>query len=302
MAQHSIRIQSVIYKNEKSTLIRAFESIANAFSVDKKHNGILNRLVVAYGDASPTPVFSNEEVREISERFRECFTFEYVFFGENTGTSKGHNRLSENCDCEYIMVMNPDVIVCPRYFETILLPFFEDDLNAGLVEARQVPIEHPKEYNPVTLETEWATGACFVMPANLFNEVHGFDADTFFLYCDDVDLSWRIRLTGKKLYYSPESIVYHAKTLRQDGAWNPTEAECYYSAEAAILMAYKWSNDELAEKLYNDYSNSDNPYFKKAAAKFKELSDNNSLPQKLDPDHKVARFVGPCYTEHRFGL
>jgi len=41
----------------------------------------------------------------------------------------------------------------------------------------------------------------------LFLELQGFDADTFFLYCDDVDLSWRVRLaairsfTNARLWY-----------------------------------------------------------------------------------------------------
>ena len=69
-----------------------------------------------------------------------------------------------------------------------------------------------------------------------------------FLYCDDLDFSWRVRLAGYKIIYMPSAIVYHAKNLSLSGTWQPTSAEIYYSAEAAMLLAYKWSNPERAEK------------------------------------------------------
>ena len=297
----SIQVQSVIYHNEKDSLLRAYDSLANAVRVNREKGNQEIEVVVHYGDASAKPVYSDAEIETLKANYASYFAFRYTFFNENTGTSKGHNRLGLDCSADYIVVMNPDVIVCPRFFEKMLAPFYDTQKSAGIVEARQTPIEHAKEYDRVTLETEWATGACFMIPATLYRQIGGFDEKTLFMYCDDVDISWRVRLTGKKIYYRPDCVVYHAKRLSATGTWVPTEAELYYSKEAALLMAYKWSNKERFHMLYDLYSNGDE-YGKRVIARFEKLKEENSLPEQLDAEGKVATFLGENYTEHRFFL
>ena len=296
----TIQVQSVIYHNDKESLLRAYQSLANAIRVSRESGRALD-VVVHYGDASKAPVYSEEELAAIGAEFSQFFAFRYTFFNENTGTSKGHNRVGLNCDADYIVVMNPDVIVCPRYFEKMLIPFLDPSKNAGIVEARQAPMEHPKEYDRETLETEWATGACFMIPASLYKEIGGFDEKTLFMYCDDVDISWRVRLTGKKIYYRPDCPVYHAKRLSATANWVPTEAELYYSKEAALLMAYKWSNEKRFHKLYKIFADGDD-YGKRVIARFEEMKEKGELPEQPDPHGTVARFVGDNYTDHRFVL
>jgi hypothetical protein len=96
--------------------------------------------------------------------------------------------------------------------------------------------------------------------------------------------------------------VFHAKLLSGSGNWSPTKAEVYYSAEAAILMAYKWSNNKRTKMLLNNFSQSGDENLRKAAAHFEELKASGKLPEQLDKDHKVAKFVGDNFTEHRFTL
>ncbi|MBQ8441160.1 MAG: glycosyltransferase [Clostridia bacterium] len=297
----TVQVQSVIYHNDHESLMRAYESLANAVRVNRERSAEELRLIVHYGDASSAPVYSEAQLRELRSKFASSFDFQYTFFNENTGTSKGHNRVGLSCSADYIVVMNPDVIVCPRFFEKMLAPFFDAEKKAGIVEARQAPLEHAKEYDRVTLETEWATGACFMIPASLYREIGGFDEKTLFMYCDDVDISWRVRLTGRKIYYRPDCSVYHAKRLSATGNWVPTEAELYYSKEAALLMAYKWSNKKRFHKLYNLFAQGDE-YGKRVIARFEQMKADNTLPEQLDPEGKVAKFVGDNYTEHRFFL
>ena len=188
----SLQIQSVIYHNEKESLMRALSSVANAIRVNREMTGELGEVTLCYGDASAQAVFSASEISEITERFAPYFAFRYVFFDENTGSAKGHNRLGELCESEYMMIMNPDVLLCPRFFGNMLGMFADSAKNAGMVEARQTPVEHPKEYDRETLETDWATTACAIFSTEIFRQLRGFDCDTFFLYCDDVDFSWRV--------------------------------------------------------------------------------------------------------------
>ena len=302
MVSNSLQIQSVLYHNQKSSLLKALDSLCNAIEVNRKRAPILGLVRVCYGDASKEPVFSTAEIEEITKKYSGQFEFQYRFFNENTGSAKGHNRLGQDCKTDYMLIMNPDVVVCPRFFEKMFSFFEKPELQTGMVEAKHLPVEHPKEYDKKTLETDWATTACALFPTGLFHQLNGFDSDLFFMYCDDLDFSWRIRLLGKKIYYSADCPVYHAKTLSPDGKWVASGAEVFYSAQAALLMAYKWSNHSLLRKLHKTFSESSDDNLKHAAEHFEKMQKNNQLPQPLDPEHRVAKFVGNNYTEHRFVL
>jgi len=302
MREKTLQIQTVLYHNEKESLKKSLDSIGNAIKINRNSSKELDDVIVFYGDASKEPMFTVEEVDAINQEFDGLFTLKYQFFDENTGTSKGHNKIGLTSESDFTLVMNPDVIICPRFFTYIFRPFHDESLNAGISEGRQTPIEHAKEYDRETFETEWATGACMLMPTAIYKEVGGFDEKSFFMYCDDVDISWRVRLLGKKIYYCPDAVVFHAKTLSSTGAWQPTKAEIYYSAEAGLLMAYKWSNDERVKRLVEIFSSSGDSVLQKAANHFLELRNKCELCEQLDKEHKVARFVGDNFTEHRFLL
>ncbi|MBR4078471.1 MAG: glycosyltransferase, partial [Oscillospiraceae bacterium] len=204
----SIQIQAVIYHNQKKNLLKTIEHIHNAL---RTVTDTVGRVEFVYGDASKTPTFSEEEVMEITRRFSDRLQFRYVFFNENTGFGKGQNLLGDGCTADYILIMNPDIIVTPTFFTEMLRPF--SDTTVGMTEARQTPVEHHKAYDFNTLETGWASLACAMVPTTLWNQLDGIDSDSFFMYCEDVDFSWRLRLLGYKIIYCPKAPVYHAKRL-----------------------------------------------------------------------------------------
>lgn len=292
----SIQIQSVLYGNDKGALIRSLQAVENAARNTK--TSCIDSLLVKYGDASEKPIFRKEEIAELNEQLSHI-SIEYQFFGFNSGSARGHNILGERCTAQYMQIMNPDVILAPNFFDEIMKPFSKSEV--GMVEARQVPIEHPKEYDPETGETDWATTACAVFPTSLFHKLHGFDAETFFLYCDDVDFSWRLRLEGFIIIYQPTAMIFHSKHLSNECKWCPTQAEKYYSIEAALFMAYKWSNDEQFKSILNKCKNSSGLQ-KRVYQKFIEMKENDKLPPRLDPHGKVSTFFGDFYSPNRFTL
>lgn len=299
MRKVSIQIQSVIYKNKISSLLKAVHGIVNSIRVCKD-NGILLHGVMEYGDASPERMLSENEVNVISSLMPEGMEFRYVYFGFNSGTAKGHNMMAETCTEEYIMIMNPDIILAPACLLELLAPFDRD--GVGMVEARQTPLEHAKFYDEETGETEWASTACTVFKNAIFKEINGFDADTFFMYCDDLDFSWRLRLQGYKIIYNPKAVVYHAKNLSLNASWLPTQAEIYYSAEAALLLAYKWSNYARVKKILKQFEQQGGESEKKAAAEFRKRKEENRLPVPIDPEHKIGKFIEDEYCEMRFSV
>ena len=54
----------------------------------------------------------------------------------------------------------------------------------------------------------WATGACLMVRSSLYRELGGLD-ERFFAHMEEIDLCWRMQLTGYKVTVIPESLVYH---------------------------------------------------------------------------------------------
>jgi len=200
------------------------------------------------------------------------------------------------------MFLNPDVVIAPDAFSELLKPFEDANGNIGITEAKQVPFEHPKEYNRNTGETSWASGGCMFIEAELFWEVGGFD-EIFFMQCDDVDISWRVRLTGKKVIYCPTALVFHDKRLSATYAqWVASEAESQYAVEAFLLMSRKWSRPDLTMAAIALYKASNNENHKKALDAYDKLKAEERLPTPIDPRHKVSEFIKFNYGKMRFTM
>ncbi|MES5045776.1 glycosyltransferase family 2 protein [Rhizobium nepotum] len=294
----SIQVQSILYHVDEASIRRALESLTRAIELAVR-DGHCTEVRVSYGDTSAQRCLSEAALERLSAEFSGTFDLSYRFFDENLGSARGHNRLSEHADTDFLLILNPDVVVSPRLFENMLAPF--SDEKTGMVEAKQLPIEHPKAYDPNTGETGWATTACALTPTALFNAIEGFDADTFFLYCDDVDYSWRVREAGYKVIFMPSAVVFHDKRVSQQGAWQPSSAERRYSAEAGLLMAHKWSRPDLVKRIASTFRNG-GPDELAALKKFEEKEAAGTLPTPRDAAHRIGGFDGHFYTKHRFIL
>jgi GT2 family glycosyltransferase len=295
----SLRIQSVLYGNALQNVDMALASAARAAALAVAA-GELSYVEVAFGDSSSEPVIDSGALCRLRQRYLEFSRIDYSFFNSNFGSARGHNTLLRAGATQFILIMNPDVRLAPSALLELLRPFRR--VGVGMTEARQLPVEHPKAFDRITGETSWATTACALIPRPVATAVNGFDAESFFLYCDDVDFSWRIRLLGLKVIYQPSAVAFHDKRLSDKGQWQAGPAEMYYSAEAALMMAWKWSRPELVELYLASFANSDQDHLRRAAAEFERRRQTGALPKPLDPAHKVAQFVGNNYTEHRFPL
>lgn len=258
------------------------------------------RLCVVLGDASPVRLLPDELLDEWRETFTHLDSIDYHYFDENVGTSKGHNALAKRSDTTFIVTSNPDVVPDARALWRMATVF--NDPGVGMVEAKQLPVEHPKAYDEHTGFTSWATTAFAMTRRSLFDELGGFDESTFFMYCDDVDYSWLLREAGYSVVFHPSAVVFHDKRLTVKGKWRPTGAEHFFSAQAALLLPHKWSREDVVERVMKQYLKAGIPEQEAAVAEFVERRESGRLVPQHDPENKIATFVGYRYAENRFEL
>jgi GT2 family glycosyltransferase len=158
---------------------------------------------------------------------------------ENGGYAKGYNEALQNVDADVFALVNSDIEVSNNWLDSIEKLFKENENTAiiqpkildfknkskfefagasgGFIDKLGYPycrgrvfteIEEDKgQYDNVS-EIFWASGACFFIKSEVFNELNGFDED-YFAHMEEIDLCWRAHNIGKKVLYSPKSVVYH---------------------------------------------------------------------------------------------
>lgn len=162
------------------------------------------------------------ELNRLKDRYGAPFgAFEVLPQAENLGFGAACNRAARAGTGEMVVCLNADTEILPDALARLEQVIGGCDESWGAFELRQLPYEHPKVYDPVTMETPWASGAALAVRRTVWQDVGGFD-ESFFMYGEDVDLSWRIRLQGRKIRYVPQAGTYHY-TYRTAGETKPMQ-------------------------------------------------------------------------------
>lgn len=136
--------------------------------------------------------------------------------GNNTkeyiAKNDGFSSYRLNSDYSYFVVQNAGNLLFKSGFSR--------DRGAVIGEKEQIyyPDAHAKSYFHSPAELQAVSGVSCIIRTKAFKEVHMFDPD-FFMYYEDIDLSIRLRKKGYKLYFEPDSVVYH-KHSTSSGEWS----------------------------------------------------------------------------------
>lgn len=149
----------------------------------------------------------------------------------NTGFARAVNIAAGRSSADVIVTLNPDTVPAPSFIEEIIRPFdtgpkiasvagtllFESRpeiiASAGIaMHANGVAIDDRlgDRFDPTlpVVPVFGASGGAAAFRRNLFLETGGF-AEPFFMYLEDVDLAWRLRLQGYESVWNPAATVLH---------------------------------------------------------------------------------------------
>ena len=185
------------------------------------------------------------QLRQLQAEYT-CFgAFTVHEAGKNMGFGRGCNKGASLGDAPYVFMLNVDTEIEPDALTELDKAIAAADETAGAFELRQKPWETGHHHDPVTMETDWNSGACVVYPRPVFEKVQGFD-ENIFLYCEDVDISWRIRAHGYRLLYVPRAAVFHYTRRRQESEQKKCR-EYIWTAYTRLLLRHKYGG--LRERL-----------------------------------------------------
>ncbi len=166
---------------------------------------------------------------------------------DNRGFSKANNQAMEIAQGEYILLLNPDTVVEEDTFEKVVA-FMDEHPDAGGLGVRMLDgkgkfLPESKRGLPTpavafykifglsrlfprskrfgkyhlgyldefeTNEIDVLSGAFMLMRKTALDKVGLLD-EAFFMYGEDIDLSYRIQKGGFKNYYFPETRIIHYK-------------------------------------------------------------------------------------------
>ncbi|MEZ4884356.1 MAG: glycosyltransferase family 2 protein [Chitinophagales bacterium] len=185
---------------------------------------------------------------------------------ENYGFARGYNEALKQVEADYYVLLNSDVEVTENWIHPII-DLMESNKSIAACQPKILAFHHKTQfeyagaaggmmdrfgytfcrgrffdhceedvgqYEDIS-EVFWASGAALFIRANLYHEIGGLDGD-FFAHMEEIDLCWRLKRAGYRIFYHPNSAVYHVGggTLPQG---NPRKL--YLNFRNSLAMMYK---------------------------------------------------------------
>ncbi|MFW5851907.1 MAG: glycosyltransferase family 2 protein [Bacteroidota bacterium] len=166
---------------------------------------------------------------------------------ENLGFAKANNQAIRQSQGEYVVLLNPDTVVEEDTFEKVIA-FMDKTPDSGGVGIKMIDgkgnylpeskrglptlevsfykmfgfhklFPHSKRFNYYYMghldnesvhEIDIMSGACMFLRKSVLDTIGLLDEE-YFMYGEDIDLSYRITQSGYKNYYFPNTTIIHYK-------------------------------------------------------------------------------------------
>lgn len=199
------------------------------------HTELENFEIVVVDNGSSDRYFPNSDRR-----------VKYVYNRENLGFAGGNNLGLKLCLGEYILLLNSDTIIYDNSIGVLLNEFLSDD-RAGAITPKLLSADAQVQFcanrcagvrlelrelfrvnklaskeklakiylggrwnYDLPTECDWIYGTCFLTSKKIIKEVLGGKfPDTFFMYAEDMQWSFRIKKAGLKCLYTPKASITH---------------------------------------------------------------------------------------------
>jgi GT2 family glycosyltransferase len=171
----------------------------------------------------------------------------FIYNEENVGFAKANNQALQYCSGDYILYLNPDTIIPEDCLEKCFA-FFDKTPDCGALGIKMIDgsgtflpeskrgfpsplasffkltgladlFPRSRLFNQYSLgylspfenhKVDVLAGAFLMVKSSIIEAAKGFD-ESFFMYGEDIDLSYRIQQMGNNNYYFADSTIIHFK-------------------------------------------------------------------------------------------
>ncbi|MFT3883194.1 MAG: glycosyltransferase family 2 protein [Gemmatales bacterium] len=195
-------------------------------------------VIVVDNDSQPDP---------LETKLAEQKEVKVIRLPRNVGFSAGVNAGYQASRGDWVLVLNPDVVVCPGFVDLLsgAARDLRDDASLGapvgvvgfhlqnrdgswqlstghfpslptLITGLLRPRQTRKYFVPIPGQRQcvpWVTGSCLLIRRQCLHDLGGFD-ESFFLYYEDVDLCRRAIDAGWAVCYEPHVAARHMEPLQ----------------------------------------------------------------------------------------
>jgi N-acetylglucosaminyl-diphospho-decaprenol L-rhamnosyltransferase len=222
-----------------------------AITVSYGSLGVLPALLESIPAASEHPVLvlvadnKAQDAADSAAALSKKFGAEYVPLPTNVGYGSAINAAARDLPAtvEWILVVNPDVVLGPGSIDALVATGGEDPAIAAVgprtlttvgdvyPSARSVPslrtgvghalfvnlwvgnpwtraYRNETQSEPVRRDAGWLSGSCVLVRRSVFDAIGGFD-EGYFMYFEDVDLGYRLGKSGYRNVYEPDATAIH---------------------------------------------------------------------------------------------
>ncbi|HBJ00249.1 MAG TPA: glycosyltransferase family 2 protein [Lysinibacillus sp.] len=183
---------------------------------------------------------SNDCIKDVVSHYSNVY---FVQNSINSGFVGGHNQGLNYAETDYVLVLNPDVILDKYYIEHIIKFMHLNekvgaatgklyrDLDSYIIDSTGINIKKSRravdrgsgevdqgQYDDM-INVFGVSGAAAVYKRemiDMISEDGRFFDESFFAYKEDVDVSWRARLAGWEICFVPKAIAQHERGWKDD--------------------------------------------------------------------------------------
>ena len=168
--------------------------------------------------------------------------------GENAGFGRANNQGVKVAKSEYILLLNSDIVVLEDAIYKMYTFYKQNEKRINFLVAKLLnkdmtlqPSSAPFYTLPIfflalflrgdywgatrnspseLVETDWVSGACIMTKKDYYNKISGFD-ERVFMYMDEVDLLFRAKKGGMRVFFYPDARFIHLGSASSGGKSYP---------------------------------------------------------------------------------
>ena len=185
--------------------------------VTLKSEKVIHECIKSINQNIPIIVVEHSNNRNFKEELEQKYNnLTCILSNSNLGMGVGNNIGIKAANTEYVLILNPDVVLEKNTIEelflaskdlsnyTVLAPLEKNFANYGMFNKKK----SNKKIEDSPFEVDFVDGFAMLLNKKKFSETDYFD-ESFFMYLENNDLCKRVKDKGGSIYVVPRSKINH---------------------------------------------------------------------------------------------